>query len=228
MKSKVGKNIAIIGASSGIGLEVANTMLNKTNRLILGSRKIENINFKNSGFKKNIDVSNEKSVSDFFSFIENEIGVLDSVVNCAGYVNPQNMLETSLFEWEKTLKVNLTGTFLVSKYATRLMKNYGGRIINIASTAGLTARPGWSAYASSKSGVISFSQAIAEELKFYNMKVFIICPGRTATPLRRILAPNEDPKSIMQPQTVAEIIKLIINGNLDSMENQPIMIRERF
>ncbi len=108
------------------------------------------------------------------------------------------------------------------------MKQNGGKIINIASTAGLTPRPGWSAYAAAKSGVINFSSAVAEELASYDIKIFVICPGRTATPLRKILAPTEDPKSIMQPDTVADTIVFCLTDAANPIEGQPILVRERF
>ena len=74
------------------------------------------------------------------------------------------------------------------------------KILNIASTAGITSRPGWLAYASSKAAVVSLSATLADELAGSGIKVYSISPGRTATELRRKLAPEEDPSTIMQPQ----------------------------
>ena len=202
--------MVVTGASSGIGYCTALKAQEQGWRVIWASRHIESDKqicamCNENSECKNLDVSSEDSVRDFFRYVKSRYGKLDALVNCAGFVDPQSLLATSLENWEKTIKINLTGTFLCCKNAVQSMKKRGGKIINISSTAGLTPRPGWSAYAASKSGVISFSEAIAEELAMYNIKVFMICPGRTATPLRKILAPDADP-----------------------MEGQPILVRERF
>lgn len=228
-----GKIVVVTGASSGIGLETAIKAQENGATVIFTSRSAETSDdvrqwLKGDSRVRNLDVSQEQSVIDFFKYIKQEFGTIDVLINCAGYVNPESLLNTTLENWNTTLQVNLTGTFLCCKYATLLMKSNGGKIINIASTAGLTARPGWGAYAAAKSGVINFSNAIAEELKDYGIKVFIICPGRTATPLRKILAPNEDPNTIMQPQAVADVVMMCLSSTAEVLEGQPILVRERF
>lgn len=228
-----GKIIVITGASSGIGYSTAIKAQELGATVVWASRSIESDAnlislLKNGSVVKNLDVSNESNVIDFFNFINAKFGKLDSLINCAGYVDPESMIATSYSNWNTTISINLTGTFLCSKYGVNIMKNSGGNIINVASTAGLTPRPGWSAYAAAKSGVISFSTAISEELSEYNIRVFIICPGRTATPLRRILAPSEDPRTIMQPETVAKVIINCLFDDHYPLEGQPIIVRERF
>ena len=227
------KVVIVTGSSSGIGLEIGLAALETGAKVIFCSRNIENnIPEKLSGrknyFIKNVDVGNEASVSNFFEYVEKEFGYVSILVNNAGFVNPMGLLDTTLENWNTTININLTGTFLCTKFAVRLMKNKGGKIINISSTAALTPRPGWSAYAAAKSGVISFSAAMAEELKDYSIKIFVFCPGRTATPLRKILAPEEDPSTIMQPNAVSKIIKMSFYDDFDVLEGQPIVVRERF
>lgn len=227
------KIIVITGASSGIGLQTALKAQELGATVVAVSSHIESneevLNMIHGrSCCMNLDVTKETEVKNFFFSLKQKYGKIDALINCAGYVKPESMFSTSLENWEKTLCVNLTGTFLCCKYASLMMKEVGGKIINIASTAGLTPRPGWSAYAAAKSGVINFSFAIAEELSSYNIKIFVICPGRTATPLRRILAPAEDPKTIMQPETVAGTIIFCLSDVADPMEGQPILVRERF
>lgn len=227
-----GKVILVTGASSGIGYQTA-LKLQKDNIVIWASRSIESDDHIKSVLSyrsvcKNLNVGSEQSVMEMMAYINDLYGRLDALINCAGYVDPEGLFSTTLDNWEKTITVNLTGTFLCVKYGGLLMKKTGGKIINIASTAGLTPRPGWSAYAASKSGVINFSSAIAEELSEYNIKVFVIAPGRTATPLRKILAPDEDPRTIMQPETVADMIVFCLRPEADCIEGQPILVRERF
>ena len=227
------KVVVVTGSRTGIGLEVGLAALETGAKVIFCSRDIEKnppevLNGKKNYFIKNLDVGNEKSVEDFFSYVEDKFGFVSILVNNAGYVNPMGLLDTTLENWNMTININLTGTFLCTKFAVRLMKAKGGKIINISSTAALTPRPGWSAYAAAKSGIISFSSAMAEELKEYAIKIFVFCPGRTATPLRKILAPQEDPSTIMQPNAVSRIIKMSFSDDFDVLEGQPIVIRERF
>lgn len=228
------QNVLVIGASSGIGLETSELLAeNSDNFVICASRNIESntpeqLKGKKNTFFKNLDVADESSVKDFFDFIEKQYKTLQVIINCAGFVEPKSLFETTLENWQRTLDINLTGTFNVTKYGAFIMKKTGGKLINIASTAGLSPRPGWSAYAAAKSGVINFSSAISEELKEYGIRVFVLCPGRTATPLRKILAPKEDPTSIMQPKAVADVIQTIMKDEMNVLEGQPIIIRDRF
>lgn len=229
----INKNVLITGASSGIGYQLALRLLAEEYNVIVGSRNIkDDFGKKFQDYSKvypvNVDVTKENSIKKMFENIKNNFAKLDFLINNAGFVEPTGILETTLKNWNRTINTNLRGTFLCTKYAINLMKQNGGKIINISSTAGLTPRPGWSAYAAAKSGIIGFSQAIAEELRIYNIKMFIICPGRTATPLRRILAPNEDPTSIMQPNEVVNIIKYCMTNEGDVLEGQPILVRQRY
>lgn len=232
--SKDKKIVVITGASSGIGLKTAQKLSEDKNCItICASRNIEAKSNSLPGLPpnvilKNLDVSNEKSVISFFKYIEKKFNHLNTIINCAGYVEPKSIFETTLKNWQNTINVNLTGTFLIAKYGSILMKQNGGKIINIASTAGMSARPGWAAYAASKAGVINLSITLAEELKSYGIRVYVICPGRTATPLRKILAPDEDPQTIMQPETVADVIYTLMDNKMDVLEGTPIVVRERF
>lgn len=225
--------VVITGASSGIGQSTAIKLQDQGYIVVWSSRHIQDDLriqklLKGRSVCQDVDVVNESSVISLFGFVREHFGRLDALINCAGYVEPEGVFSTTLENWEKTITINLTGTFLCCKYASLLMKQNGGKIINIASTAGLTPRPGWSAYAAAKSGVINFSSAVAEELAAYDIKIFVICPGRTATPLRKILAPTEDPKSIMQPDTVADTIVFCLTDAANPIEGQPILVRERF
>src|SRR5215213_3705631 len=108
-----------------------------------------------------------------------------------------------------TFTVNVFSMLILTREVVRAMQGRPAKIVNIASTAGITARPGWVAYAASKAAVVSLSQTLSEELAGTGIKVYSISPGRTATELRRKLAPEEDPTSIMQPDAVADVIAML-------------------
>ena len=111
----------------------------------------------------------------------------------------------------------------------KYMKNNekGGKILNVGSTAGITPRPGWISYASSKAAIISASSTLTAELEEYKIKVYCVSPGRCATALRRKLAPDEDPSTIMQPEEVSKIICSLISTDENCLDGQNIVIRRK-
>ncbi len=226
------KIIVITGASQGIGKEMAITYSRDGAKVVLISRNKEKMYAFSSKLKNDFlifstDIRNEISIRNLMETIISKFGKIDILINNAGHVKPMGLLEMTLEDWDDVLSTNLTGTFICTKEAVKYMKKTGGKIINIASTAGLSPRPGWSSYAASKAGVINFSLTMAEELRAYNIKVFVICPGRTATDLRKKLAPNEDPTTIMQPKTIVEIVEYCMLDKANVLEGQPILVRER-
>ena len=148
---------------------------------------------------------------------------LKILINCAGYVEPKGILEMSTEEVETTLKINLASTIVCTQQFVKYNKS-GGKLINIASTAGQRPSPGWSAYAAAKSGVINFSLTMAEELRDYGIRVYCIAPGRCATELRRKLAPEEDQSKIMQPSEVADLVEMLVEDR-NLLANQVITIK---
>jgi len=224
--------VIVTGASQGIGEAAVRALSAAGHKVVLASRnvvRLEEIAGSLPGEKAvcEVDVASEYSVRRLIESVMERFGRIDALVNNAGCVEPLGLLEMNLSQWQAMLDTNLTGTFLCTREAVKYMKKQGGRIVNIASTAGLNPRPGWSGYAASKAGVISFSQAMSEELRVYNILVFCICPGRTATNLRKRLAPHEDPTTIMQPQAVAETIAYCLTPEARVLEGQVLQIRER-
>ncbi len=227
-----GKVVIVTGASRGIGIEISLSLIRQGAIVVLAARSTHEIEERLKDIKgdyliHNTDIEDFESVKYLVSSVIKKYNRIDVLINNAGYVEPKSLFETTLENWNKTIAVNLTGAFLSTKEVSRYMKKTGGRIINIASTAGLSARPGWSAYAASKAGLINFSETMAEELREYNIKVFTIAPGRTATDLRRRLAPSEDPKTIMQPDKIANIINFMLSEESDVIEGQVVQVRER-
>lgn len=175
-----------------------------------------------------IDVRKEAEVVGAVKKALDAFGAITFLVNNAGFVDPIGILEMTTENWNRVVETNLNGTFLFTREAVRYsMREKGGKIINIASTAGITPRPGWSAYAASKAAVINFSLTMSEELKDYGIKVFCISPGRTATELRKILAPEEDQQTILQPENIADMVMLLLSEQGDYIDGQSIVIRKR-
>ncbi len=230
-------NVVITGASRGIGREVALTLARDYPKIYLVARTADAL----AGVDEDIraahpftrvevcplDVTDEQAVTGLMRDIRAADGDLQTLINCAGYAIPATAVEEiSSKTWMEIYEANMLSAFLMTRESLSLLKrNNRATIVNVASTAGLTPRPGWSAYASAKAALINFSQTMAEELKPYGIRVHCIAPGRTATELRRVLAPDEDPNTIMGPQSVAKIVQFLVSPHGDVLKGQPIMVR---
>lgn len=174
-----------------------------------------------------IDLNHPENIPSIVDTIYETFGNINCLLNIAGYTDPQPFLTTTLDSFEETYKVNVYSPFMFIRESVRYMKSTGGKILNVGSTAGMTPRPGWLSYSSSKAAIISMSQTLTEELAEYGIKVYCISPGRCATKLRRRLAPDEDPKTIMQPEDVAEVICNLISPTECCLDGQNIVIRKQ-
>ena len=174
-----------------------------------------------------IDLSNPTQIPDVVRAVDAEMGGIDALLNIAGYTDPQPLLTTTLESFELTYRVNVFAPFMFMRECVKYMRKNGGKILNVASTAGMTPRPGWLSYASSKAAVISMSETLTAELSEYGIMVYCVSPGRCATKLRRRLAPDEDPSTIMQPVEVAEVICNLMNQEERCIDGQNIIIRKQ-
>lgn len=130
------------------------------------------------------DVSKSGDVEKIVKTAVGAYGQLDILVNNAGIYAKGDTANTAEALWEQILRVNLTGTFLCSKYAIEAMrKTGGGVIVNVASEAGLVAIKNQVAYNVSKSGVIALTRSTAVDFAADNIRVNCVCPGTTETPL---------------------------------------------
>ncbi|WP_226036350.1 SDR family oxidoreductase [Aquibacillus saliphilus] len=234
--STMSKTCIISGASRGIGRSIAIALSNRqdiTNFIIVSRTEDglqETAQLMNP--TKNVvyyamDLTDYEAVQELIETVGERYGSIDYLLNVAGYAEPKSLLETSVENWEMTYKVNVHSIFFLTKEVVRFMKKTGGKILNVASTAGSSPRPGWLAYSSSKAAIISMSQTLSDELSEYGILVYCISPGRCATELRRALAPDEDQSTIMQPEHVAEIVDNLLSDNGICLDGQDITVRKQ-
>ena len=136
-----------------------------------------------------IDVTSPASIAEAFGEVQRRYGRCDVLVNCAGIAKVYPFLEFPLDDWQKTMDVNVTGSLLCAQHAARMMvKNGWGRIVNIASVAGLRAvGVGRTAYGTSKGALIALTRQMAVELAPHGVTANAVCPGPVDTPLTRVL-----------------------------------------
>jgi len=229
----------VTGASRGIGAAIARELANKGDSLILAARsaaELESVAAEISDSHEDVvveavtcDVTNESDVVNLLAGVGERHGGLDVLVNCAGMAIPATSVqELSLEIWQQIFDANMSSAFLMTRESIPLLKRSKERptIVNIASTAGTSARPGWSAYAASKAALVNFSNTMGEELKPDRIRVHCVAPGRTATELRRTLAPDEDPSTIMQPEAVAELVRFLVSEAAGVIQGQTILVRQ--
>ena len=127
----------------------------------------------------------ERIVKEALAFGE---GRLDVLVNNAGITRDNLLLRMSAQEWDAVLDLNLRGTFLVTKAAMRpMLKQRAGRIVNVASIAGVTGNAGQANYAAAKAGIIGFTKTIAREMASRNVTANAVAPGFVPTDLTSIV-----------------------------------------
>jgi NAD(P)-dependent dehydrogenase (short-subunit alcohol dehydrogenase family) len=172
------------------------------------------------------DLSDLEAIEPLVKSIYDEFGSIDLLLNIAGYAEPAALLDTTIENLKTTYFINVFATIVLTRECVKYMRNHPSKILNVASTAGVTPRPGWLAYASSKSAVISIGETLADELAEYGIKLYTISPGRCATELRHKLAPEEDPTTIMQPDRVADVIATLISDDETCLDGQNLVVRQ--
>ena len=177
------KNIIVTGASGGIGNSIVKKFNESGANILASGTKIEKLEELKSKF------SNLKFLNlIFLKLIKLKIllkmqqrnleETLDCIVNNAGITQDNLAIRMSLDEWKKVIDINLTSTFLLSKFAIKkMLKNKSGKIINITSVVGHTGNLGQANYTASKAGIVAMSKSLALEYAKKNINVNCISPG---------------------------------------------------
>ena len=207
-----GKVCIITGASSGIGKEIAKYFSNEGAKLILAARRLEKLDELADDLNKNnettvvqTDVSKEEDITNLFEITKQKYAQLDVVVNNAGIFDGGSIEDLSLETWSKTINVNLTGVFLCTREAFKIMKpQKNGRIINIGSISGQMPRMNSAPYTSSKHGLIGLTKSSALEGRAHGISVGCLNPGNVLTEWRDESAGSMHQEPMMDTNAIAE------------------------
>jgi 3-oxoacyl-[acyl-carrier protein] reductase len=177
------KNIIVTGASGGIGNAIIKKLSEAGANILASGTRIEKLeelkkNFEGLKILK-FDISQSDKTEEFIENATNELGgSLDGVVNNAGITQDNLAIRMSLDEWQKVININLTSTFLMSKFAIKkMLKNKSGKIVNITSVVGHTGNLGQANYTASKAGIVAMSKSLAIEYAKKNININCISPG---------------------------------------------------
>ena len=194
----LGRAGIVTGAGSGIGEALAAGLAERGARVALLDLDLEAAERVAAGIGEGasahqVDVADEAAVGVAVAAAREQLGSIDFLVNNAGIRHQASILEHTAEIWQHTLDVNLLGVFRCSQAVIpQMIEDGGGRIVNVASIAGILALKNRIAYASSKAGVIGMTKAMALELGEHGIKVNAVAPGVIETPL--IASYFEDPE----------------------------------
>ncbi|MFL5721452.1 MAG: SDR family NAD(P)-dependent oxidoreductase [Chloroflexota bacterium] len=186
-----GKVALITGGAGAIGLATARRCAEEGARVVIADRDAARLDRAATDLRDGgldvvalaVDVTSEASVRELLARIATDHGRLDILFTSAGVLVSGSVVETSLEEWQRTLAVNLTGTFLCAKYAVPLMvAGGGGSIVLMSSTSGLVAEQATAAYCASKGGIVMLGRQMALDFARDGIRVNVVCPGWIDTP----------------------------------------------
>ena len=177
------KNIIVTGASGGIGNAIIKRLSEAGANILASGTRIEKLeelkkNFKDIKILK-FDISQTDKIEKFIENATSELGgSLDCIINNAGITQDNLAIRMSLDEWQKVININLTSTFLMSKFAIKkMLKNKSGKIVNITSVVGHTGNLGQANYTASKAAIVAMSKSLAIEYAKKNININCISPG---------------------------------------------------
>lgn len=243
-----GRHALITGGGSGIGAAVADALAAGGARVTLLGRNANKLSSKAaelSGAHVAVaDVTDPAAVASAFDGAAKVFGPIDILVNNAGAATPRPFLQTDLAMWRATLEVNLTGAFICAQAALPgMIAAKWGRIVNVASVAGLIGYKGIAAYVAAKHGLVGLTRALALEYADAGITVNAVCPGYTETDMalqaisnlrtqrniseaeaRAVLAGKNPQKRLIAPAEVASAVSWLCQNENASITGQALPI----
>ncbi|MDC1155391.1 3-oxoacyl-[acyl-carrier-protein] reductase [Candidatus Pelagibacter sp.] len=231
-------NVIITGASGGIGNSIIRKFSEAGANILASGTKIEKLeelkeNFKNIKILK-FDISQHSKIEEFIENATNELGgSLDCLVNNAGITQDNLAIRMNLNEWQKVIDINLTSTFLTSKFSIKkMLKNKSGKIINITSVVGHTGNLGQANYTASKAGIIAMSKSLAIEYAKKNININCISPGFIKTAMtdkldekfKELIISKIPSAKLGEPQDIANAVLFLASDQSKYITGETIHI----
>ena len=208
MRGLADKLAVVTGAGGGIGAAICERLAEEGCHIALFDRDADAL--RAAGEKVQalgrrishhvVDISDYDGVRDAVASIESSQGGIDVLINNAGFDRFANFLDTTPGQWESIIAVNLRGTLNMHHLVVPGMRDRGrGRVVNIASDAGRVGASMEAVYSACKGGIIAFTKSVARELARTGVRLNVVCPGPTDTPLlAQFLAGAGDGAKVLQ------------------------------
>jgi len=220
-----GQVALITGASSGLGASFAKFLSKAGATVVLAARRRDKCaevatNIDGKTLAVTLDVTDSKSIEDALNQIEKALSPVSILVNNAGIVIEQPLIDTAEADWKDVIDTNLTGCWLMTQAVSRRMisENIQGRIVNISSVLGFTPTNHVHAYSASKAAINQLTRTSAIELSRYGISVNAIAPGYIQTDLNRDFL--NSPKGML----ITKRIPQRRFGQLDDLEGTIILL----
>ena len=231
-------NIILTGSTGGIGGSILEKLLSLNANIIATGTNQDKLDKIKKNFEKvttkNFDISNHELIENFINecseIFKNKIDIL---INNAGVTSDNLTIRMKDEEWKKVIDLNLTSSFLLSKFAIKkMLKNKNGKIINITSVVGHTGNIGQANYSASKAGLIGMSKSLAQEYGKKNILINCVSPGFIKTDMTSKI--NEDYKKILEekislgrfgsPEDVANVVAFLSSRLSDYITGETIHV----
>lgn len=241
MKLK-GKTALVTGSGRGLGKSIALKLAQMGANIVLndieGSDSIDKTadEFREAGYNVVVtkgDVRNEADIKTIIKTAVDAFGSIDILVNNAGITKDKPMAMMSEEDWDSVLDINLKGAFLCTKATAKVMiKQRNGKIINIASIAGVMGNPGQANYSASKAGLIGLTKSTAKELASRNITCNAVAPGLIMSKMTEVL-PDKVKENYMNniplgrfgtPEDVANVVGFLASSDSNYVTGQVINI----
>lgn len=239
-----GKVILVTGASRGIGKSIALEYAKLQGTVVLNYKnnkeKAEEVaaEIKELGNCSNVyifkcDISKNQEVKKLFTFIKEELGRLDFLINNAGITKDRSIMMMREEEWSDVIRTNLNSVYYCSKEAlTLLAKQRGSSIVNIASVSGISPNAGQANYSAAKAGVIAFTKALAKEVARTGITVNAVAPGFIETDMTHQMGEKMKRKYLSsiplrrfgRPEEVAKLVSFLTSDAAKYITGQVISI----
>jgi len=232
------KNIIVTGASGGIGNSIIKRLNDCGANILATGTKIEKLEKLKSKFKNvkilKFDISQNNKIEEFIENATKELdGGLDCIVNNAGITQDNLAIRMSLEEWKKVIDINLTSTFLMTKFAIKkMLKNKSGKIINITSVVGHTGNLGQANYTASKAGIVAMSKSLATEYAKKNININCISPGFIKTAMtdkidekfKEVIVSKIPSARLGEPEDIANAVLFLASDQSDYINGETIHV----
>ena len=237
MKDLKDKKIIVTGASGGIGNSIVDKLYHCGANILASGTRIEKLEQLKSKYEKiktlKFDISQSEKIEEFIDNASNELGGLDCIVNNAGITQDNLAIRMSIDEWKKVIDLNLTATFLLSKFAIKkMLKNKSVKIVNITSVVGHTGNLGQANYTASKAGIVAMSKSLAIEYAKKNLNINCVSPGFIKTTMtdkidekfKEIIVSKIPSARLGEPDDVANAVLFLLSEHSNYINGETIHV----